>query len=82
MSHYVGAGAAAEHLGVCLSTLRCWRTEHGLPHYVTPSGSVRYDLDELDAWMKRFKVRSTLLRRAKVVHPELRPRLRRWADAI
>lgn len=79
---WAGPAAAAEHLGVSLRTLREWRTAHGLPFYVAPTGGYRYRLAELDEWMRTFKVRRSLRRQARRCPPVVARRLREVADAL
>jgi len=51
---YISVGAAAEILGVSISTLRRWEKEHVLiPSYRTIGGHRRYDLDLL---LARFSI--------------------------
>jgi helix-turn-helix protein len=56
---YVGENEAGETIGYSGQTLRKWRWNGSGPPYYKHGRAVRYDLDELLAWMKSHRVTST-----------------------
>lgn len=57
MSNYVTTEEAARRLGFKEPTLRAWRNEGVGPEFVrTPTGSIRYSEDALQAWITSAQV--------------------------
>jgi len=49
----------AAAIGIPVKTLRNWRHTGGGPSYYKTGRAVRYDLDEVGAWLETTKVSST-----------------------
>jgi predicted DNA-binding transcriptional regulator AlpA len=62
-ARYLTSDEAAEYLGVSRKLLELRRTTGGGPRFIklspTPNGAVRYDREDLDAWMASRRVEST-----------------------
>lgn len=52
----VNTKEASEYTGVAKRTLENWRQRGKGPVYVDMDGMIRYDLDDLDAFLERRKV--------------------------
>ena len=58
---WLSEGEAAAYIGVARRTMQRWRKNKGIvlddgtvkpgPKYYQPAGNIRYDRDELDAWI-------------------------------
>lgn len=48
--------AAAAHLAVTPSALKAWRVRGGGPPWIKVGGRVRYDVADLDSWLKGQRV--------------------------
>jgi excisionase family DNA binding protein len=55
-SAYVDAEELARILGVTKVTISGWQEKHGLPAYAITTHSVRFHLDEVDAWLRAKRV--------------------------
>ncbi len=55
----LGTNSAAEHIGLAVSTLEKLRVRGGGPRYLKLGRSVRYRIEDLDAWMAVRVVGST-----------------------
>lgn len=52
MTQYLSTDQAAQYLGYREGTLRVWRSKDEGPAYKrTPSGSIRYRIEDLEAWL-------------------------------
>ncbi|AXK45493.1 helix-turn-helix transcriptional regulator [Brachybacterium saurashtrense] len=52
MTHWLSTDQAAQYLGYREGTLRVWRAKDQGPAYTrTPSGSIRYRIEDLEAWL-------------------------------
>ncbi len=59
MSQYIDEVAVSKKIGIAIKTLRNWRVRGQGPVFYKAGRSVKYDEDEVDAWMRSQRVTST-----------------------
>lgn len=57
---YLNEPAAARLLSVHPRTLRRWRRNGAVGHFLTPGGRIRYSLEDLRSLQSRMKISPTL----------------------
>lgn len=50
---------AASYLNTSRATLARWRVQGGGPPFIKMGGRIRYDVEDLDAWLESRRRRST-----------------------
>jgi predicted DNA-binding transcriptional regulator AlpA len=56
MTEFIKEEAVAKIIGVAVQTLRNWRCQQRGPAYIKAGRAVRYDLEDICAFMQRKKI--------------------------
>lgn len=57
MSVYLTTKELADHLGLSVPTVQRWRIEGNGPPFIKQGNVVRYDREEIEAWIEDHKIR-------------------------
>ena len=61
MKKYIGVKELAEYISVKPSTIYQWVHEGYIPHYKI-GGCVRFNIEEIERWIKKKKAKSILIK--------------------